>query len=273
MPLDDSTLKRLRGDGDRKQSLPASLAFGDRDLKTPQHDEILLWLDAKLPELVIELTGGPRTWDLDDLASQEAYALEMIARGCRLLQAATHQPDSTTASSGNREAARAACAEIERLKLPTRPRADHPNLTVAESIWEFALMGQRGFVAGFVDLLARTQDPVVLLSYPNIETEAYRGYVRCPSDSKDEYARSLYVGGFDKQPRWHVMNRTGPTFAFEIKSTIPSLGELIRQLRFYEAQLDADTNLVVVSPDERWNTAIASQGFAFIAYPSGEITK
>lgn len=168
MPLDDSTLDRLRGDTDRKESLPARLAFGDSDLKTPQHDEILLWLQERLPQLVDELTDGRRT--------------------------------------------------------------------LRKSIWEFALNDGR-FVAGFIDLVA---------------------VVGSPSDT------------------WR-----GGAFAFEIKSSIKSLGELVRQLRFYEAKFTVhriadqqvqNTRFAVVSPDGRWRNALASQGFIFIAYPSGEIT-
>lgn len=55
----------------------------------------------------------------------------------------------------------------------------------------------------------------------------------------------------------------------EIKTTIPSLGELVRQLRTYqEYTMDArEVPVVVVSPDARWATQLRSQGFFFIQPP------
>lgn len=53
---------------------------------------------------------------------------------------------------------------------------------------------------------------------------------------------------------------------FEIKSKIPSLGDLVRQIRFY-AQYTGDSPWFVISPDTRYKTAIESQDIGFILYP------
>jgi hypothetical protein len=53
----------------------------------------------------------------------------------------------------------------------------------------------------------------------------------------------------------------------EIKTSIPSLGELVRQLRLYEyhTSVEAIERLtLVVSPDDRWASQLQSQGFAFL---------
>jgi hypothetical protein len=52
---------------------------------------------------------------------------------------------------------------------------------------------------------------------------------------------------------------------FEIKSSIPSIGELIRQIRMYQTYQKG--RYVVVSPDARWERMLDSQRIGFIACP------
>lgn len=62
---------------------------------------------------------------------------------------------------------------------------------------------------------------------------------------------------------------------FEVKTKLPSLGDLIRQLRFYEAKTTyASSNLTmyVVSDDTRYVDVLRDQGIGFVEYPSGQIT-
>lgn len=53
----------------------------------------------------------------------------------------------------------------------------------------------------------------------------------------------------------------------EIKTQIPSLGELIRQMRAYQAyENNGFTEYMVVSPDEKFNKILNEQGFWFYKY-------
>lgn len=54
----------------------------------------------------------------------------------------------------------------------------------------------------------------------------------------------------------------------EVKSTIGSIGELIRQLRQYESP---GALVAVVSPDDRFRDVIESQGFIFIKAPKPDV--
>jgi len=54
-------------------------------------------------------------------------------------------------------------------------------------------------------------------------------------------------------------------FMFEVKSLIPSLGELLRELRFYKKY--TTRMIIVVSPDDRFREKIEEQGFNFIKSP------
>ena len=59
-------------------------------------------------------------------------------------------------------------------------------------------------------------------------------------------------------------------FAFEAKTTIRSLGELIRQLKAYRAY--SKLPVYAVSPDSRFANDISDEGFGFIKYPDAIIT-
>lgn len=54
---------------------------------------------------------------------------------------------------------------------------------------------------------------------------------------------------------------------FEVKTKIPSLGELFRQLNMYKQYADGK-KIVVVSPDTRFKKQIENQGFMFIESPN-----
>lgn len=56
---------------------------------------------------------------------------------------------------------------------------------------------------------------------------------------------------------------------FEVKPTIPSLGELIRQIRMYESYTEGG-QWFVVSPDTRFRTLIEKQNIKFIEAPNPE---
>lgn len=57
-----------------------------------------------------------------------------------------------------------------------------------------------------------------------------------------------------------------PCVYFEVKTEIPSLGELLRQLNFYKVYLKSKPTFVIVSPDERFEKVIQEQGFYFYKY-------
>jgi hypothetical protein len=52
----------------------------------------------------------------------------------------------------------------------------------------------------------------------------------------------------------------------EVKTEIPSLGELIRQMRAYQAYLDSFASYIIVAPDNRHEKILKEQGFYFYKY-------
>ena len=52
----------------------------------------------------------------------------------------------------------------------------------------------------------------------------------------------------------------------EVKTEIPSLGELIRQMRTYQSYQGEMTSYLIVSPDDRHQKILLEQGFYFYKY-------
>jgi len=63
---------------------------------------------------------------------------------------------------------------------------------------------------------------------------------------------------------------TWPSALFEIKTSIPSLGELLRQLSFYRLYVGNNRKIVVVCPDDSDQAIIEEQGYRFLKYADPE---
>jgi hypothetical protein len=59
----------------------------------------------------------------------------------------------------------------------------------------------------------------------------------------------------------------GQTDYFEIKPSIPSLGEIMRQIQMYRQYGYQQDAWMVVSPDDRFRKMLGSQGIGFIKCP------
>jgi len=71
-----------------------------------------------------------------------------------------------------------------------------------------------------------------------------------------------------RMPRW-LCHGSHHDWAFEVKTVIPSLGELIRQIKMYRAY--DKSKFFVVSPDDRFVKVLNEQGIGFLKYPEGTI--
>lgn len=98
-------------------------------------------------------------------------------------------------------------------------------------------------IVGFIDLLTE----VVASSCPWVNR--YDRYGTPVVDVR-------YGNGYDK------------TIAFEVKTTIRSLGETIRQINTYRAYMRGGTRFCIVSPDDRFRAILESQGILFVKAPA-----
>jgi hypothetical protein len=187
--------------------------FSDGDLKTPMHDEIMLWLDSKVGEIYIPKLIG---WNNNTLLEIEKFSLEYSQKH----------------------------PEWEGFVIPDLVQPE-----ITEKTWEFAI-SSGNYVIGFLDLFVKVEIPGL----------------------------NLFTGIGSYQPKVHIDKRnTTHEILFEVKTSIPSLGELIRQIRFYQEYLPdgkdmraavgfADRKYIVVCPDDRFKEPLAQQGIGFLKY-------
>ena len=95
----------------------------------------------------------------------------------------------------------------------------------------------RTFIVGFVDAIITVASPCL----------------RCYAD--------------DHRPAYHWDWSKAAEFYVEVKPSIPSFGEVLRQIRHYQAYCGSAT-MLVCSPDIRFKTHIEQQDIGFIVYPS-----
>jgi hypothetical protein len=235
--------------------LAAKLGFQDADLKTPEHDEIMLWLDAQLreEEFCQRLARHPPEFDAEWLAAEEREAEQWtVDFREELLDAIA---DARVSSATQLEQVKELCLELESWTPPPRPEV--PVARVAKVTWEQPI-GDPRWIAGFIDLHA-------VLS-PVLEEVFLSG---CKGQFGTTHDREYRVS----VPAWGTWAYSAE-FAFEVKTTLPSLGDLIRQIRFYQEKWGRPQppRFYVVSGETKFVSPLQSQGIGFIEYPSGEIT-
>jgi len=107
-----------------------------------------------------------------------------------------------------------------------------PPIRIDKVVWEPTILNKKDFEVGFLDLLAEVIVPHPLFDLTGDEIEIA---------TKDQEGYKIW---------------------FEAKTSIPSLGELFRQLSFYRNHVKDP--IVVVSPDTRHKKRIQKQGYHFI---------
>lgn len=260
-------------DETRKQAaktLQERFGFKDHDLTTPVHDEMILWLDSNIASVIEEL-NGPIGWispELDKIRSDVKAAYEgslkhwqgeLAANESQLEYYGRHEPDSWEGKripglKATIEEAQGYIRGISgRLKDPDLGLGkipECPGRKVLERLWEMPI-SNRGYTIGFVDMK-------VSYEAPSIEG---RGYVDRPSYSEKHHYE--LANEHKAAPQWAVEWQKA-AYCFEVKSTIPSMGELIRQIRLYQQY--EQTPFVVVAPDTRFRSALEGQGIRFVQY-------
>jgi hypothetical protein len=163
-------------DNVRATTISQRFGFQDPDLKTPGHDEIMIWLDT-YAETILQTLIPEKRWDDPDVPYPDWY------------------------------------------------------LRVTKKEWEQPIADGK-YIIGFADM-------VVKYEIPTLEIWERAGKVMMASE------RMAY---------------------FEVKTFIPSVGELIRQINMYR-KYEYGT-YIVVSPDNRFESVLKSQGILFFQCPA-----
>lgn len=250
----------------RAKSMIERLGFKDPELGTPQHDEIVKWIERNVEDLLQTLfpTEPWQEAEIDRLRNKIKSAIEWQRKNLERQSAEIQKrldidknPEIGLAISGLKvfggDLQREKALELEKTQQELK-RIDMdkwgdlgvpPEVSLAKAgskWWEFTIK-KREAVVGFVDF-------VVDAELPYLTVKGFDG--------------SSY-GATNSKPEWRIGNRTKRVY-FEAKVKIPSLGELIRQIRFYQTYEPGI--YVVVSPDDRDAEILQSQGIRFIKCPA-----
>ncbi len=133
---------------------------------------------------------------------------------------------------------------------------------------EYAI-SDRNYIIGFIDFVARAEGPILneyemeeyvySLDYYNSIAASRKPLM--PGEQKQD--NMLYRGGKKKVTSIHA-GRHSEEFYFEVKTSIPSLGELLRQINMYRKYKPG--TYFVVCPDDRFKDMLFEQGVRFIKY-------
>jgi|688.fasta_scaffold86665_4 hypothetical protein len=182
------------------QTMQERFGFQDKELSTPRHDEIMLWLDEWVESNMHTALG----WDGVDVRDTEG------SKDCRYVT-------------------------IDKVKVGPLP--DFPPVKVSKKVWEVAIVN-KGYTIGFADMAIQYRRPALQFA--------------------QDSGRFWIEEGWD-----HVVY-------FEVKPVVPSLGELIRQIRMYQTYTNipdysgSSPKWFVVTPDTRFKNQLKAQGIGLI---------
>lgn len=201
-------------------TLAQRFGFQDPELKTPKHDELMIWLDENVEQLIVQnkyVLEGMKSLSVQEIGDWTYSDLKPLS---------TKQLDEYA-------------EKIAGLPLG----AIETNLT--HKIWEQPIMNG-SYMVGFSDMHIR------------YEISAINARV--------------YIADRQKMSGYHMKRQYWAWY--EIKPSILSAGEVIRQIRMYQQFTKIvyeDTFLrqinlgwFIVSPDTRFRSVIEGQGIGFI---------
>lgn len=205
--------------------------LSDPDLTTPMHDKICIWVKDMFP------TWMPK------------------AQWCEKCQEGTHDDtdyeDLLKQTIGEKKREEILAIQKNNQTHLLYPWNNPPLERWHKVEWEKPLQAKSGFFIGYVDLL---------ISYAFTSCVGNNGRWVCIN-----YENRIFKYDLTQAPQL----RAHGTNAYEVKSKIPSCGELLRQLQTYRTLLGREIKLTVVCPDDRFQSIIESQEFGFIKYTGG----
>lgn len=197
----------------KPQTLQEKFGFHDDDLKTPQHDAIMMWLDTSIRQDAAEVFGFGKSWS-ETAGKRIVASFEEYREYCKTKNYTQHT-----------------------LEIPTLPERTPPE--ILGCTWEHPIQNhQSKWISGFIDLRVDIRVPTLQVD----ETRWYQGFT-----VQRFLAQRIYL--------------------IEAKPKITSIGETIRQIRFYQ-QHDGDGScFYVATPDSRFAQIFRDQGIGFIEVP------
>jgi len=237
----------------KANTLQQRFGFNDSDLKTPKHDEMMLWLDGNMQEVLTEFLGIPGEWDPKEVTRIKDIADNLVKE--RISKHNDDIKDCTERIENNKGYLIDPVKTLKEYKAKLLKLSEwsglgdppqKPKRRINELIWEYPIVSKQ-YTIGFIDMFVRH-------SLPTLVADGIWGLYSTESC----HLHGEYI------PKWECQWRDKGKVAIEIKTAIPSLGELVRQIRMYKTYLDAE--FLVVCPDDRFAEPLRSQGIGFYKY-------
>jgi hypothetical protein len=225
--------------------------FPDEDLKTSLHDEIVLWLKQNSRVISQRIFDWDVNWD-PRLVEAQRKLLTAVVEKCKSdLRAEVEVLANWKRGYQRLEATKEILRSFESWEGLGKPPPARFSVTTK---LEVPIIRQR----------YRTTD---IIGYADIVFSISPSVLEAGTVPVDQFGKYRFetntVGGL----KWISFFATPAKVALDAKSTIPSLGELIRCLRTYRTY--CDWPFYVVSPEARFAEVISDEGFGFIQYPDG----
>lgn len=214
----------------------------DSELTSPEHDALVLWSDRHIEEIVAQVTPSLPAGKATFLIREARTKVEGWLKSYRY-SASVYGEDRSSI-----------IARTEYLlSVPGCGLGEPPVPTwhVDKVTWEKPVL-KSTTVVGYCDLAVQLSggDLSIIYRRDGLEISSYTAYSRSSPPPDALSWRS--TGSFEAY--------------IECKVVIPSLGELLRQIRFYQEYLPGKS-FVVVSPDARWERALRHQDIGFTLAP------
>lgn len=220
-------------------TLQSKFGFRDEDLKTPKHDEIILWLDENMKNIVYKILDIKEgEWDSALVESLTQKATSHVNERILWVKESIRKSSESTIRNTYYLTSLIERNKEELSKLEAwQHLAPSSKIPTIKTTWEYPIKNGN-FLIGFVDMLVNVSIPC------NLQLRIENAFL----------------------PYWDI-SKSQKIIIFEAKSTVPSLGEVVRQIRMYEAFIP-QAKFIIVSPDNRFEAALKSQGIGFVKYES-----
>ena len=246
----------------KAKTIQQRFGFLDADLKTPKHDELMLWLDQEMKSIVMRNFWHVVGWAEEDIKRLRNRGAEAVTsalgnaqnKKANLIERQSRYVDNHKMALRLSEEAEYAQNEIDfylSWNLGTKPDPPDGPMRDISVVWEKPIR-DRNYIVGFIDLAVKVCMPGLDMRGVDMHNRLY---------------------DIEQLPYWDIsICNTEERFFFEVKSKIPSLGEVIRQVRMYQEYVNGGS-FFIVCPDLAFKDALIAQGIGFVHYPSGEVFK
>jgi len=234
----------------KAQTMSQKFGFMDPDLTTPNHDAIMLWLDGEMQNIVKRYHSHAWEWDASVNYQNIAFPYGKVTDDIR-------------------EEAQKRMQSMRKQVIAELSLEDSPT-PIVHKVWESPIV-DRTYTIGFCDMRVYWKFPAVNCHF-NVVVSAIENKVEYGTSANKYEVTHLEEG----ETKWEYVRSAVHTpdyfldrnrAYFEVKPSIPSLGEVIRQVRMYQTYT-AGAEWWIVSPDARFREQIEAQGIKFLVVPS-----